>query len=64
MSMETVLEKLAADPAYADKLQANPEAALRAAGVDPTPELVAALKEGGTSQELAARVSKAYRSGR
>jgi hypothetical protein len=62
--MESVLSKLTADPGFADKLRANPESTLREMGVKPTTELVEAVSGGGTSEELTARINKAYRSGR
>ena len=63
MSIDDLLEKLARDPSYADRLQADPEETLRAAGIEPTPELLAAVKEGGTGEALADRISKRARYG-
>ena len=62
-NMESLVERITSDPGLAERLQADPEATLRAEGIDPTPELVAAVKEGGSGEELAARISKRLRWG-
>ena len=64
MSVEKLLEKVTADPAFADQLRADPESALRSIGVEPTAELVAAVTESGDSESLLARISKAAKAGR
>ena len=59
--MEALVERITTDPGLAERLQADPEGTLRAEGIDPTPDLVTAVKEGGSGQELAARISKKLR---
>lgn len=61
MENDALLEKVTADPAFADRLKADPEAALRSIGVEPTPELLEAVAESGDGESLAARISKAFR---
>ena len=61
--IEALVSRITSDPGLAERLQADPEATLRAEGIDPTPELVAAVKEGGSGEELAARISKKLRFG-
>ena len=59
--MERLVERITSDPGLAERLQADPEATLRAEGIDPTPELVAAVTGSAGNQELAARISKVMR---
>lgn len=43
--IQTILGKAISDPAFCDRLAASPEATLREAGVEPTQEMIDALKE-------------------
>lgn len=42
---DVLVNKLLSDPAFAESLVADPEGTLRSNGVDPTPEMVAALRQ-------------------
>ena len=64
MEIDALLAKVTADPSFADRLKADPESALRSIGVEPTADLLEAVAESGDGEALAARISKAYRSGR
>ena len=43
--LSRVVGKAAADPEFAEELLANPEVALRSIGIEPTEEMVAALRD-------------------
>jgi len=43
--LSRVVGKAAADPEFAEKLLANPEEALRSIGIEPTEEMVDALRD-------------------
>jgi hypothetical protein len=43
--IDALIEKLAEDPAMRAALHADPAAVIRRAGLDPTPELIAALRD-------------------
>ena len=62
-NIESLVKRITSDPRLAERLRADPEGTLRAEGIDPTPELVAAVKEGGSGEELAARISKGFKRG-
>jgi hypothetical protein len=42
--LKTILDKAMTDPAFGKTLQQDPAAAMKQAGVEPTPDKVAALK--------------------
>ncbi|HEY1011762.1 MAG TPA: Franean1_4349 family RiPP [Herpetosiphonaceae bacterium] len=44
MDIQTLVGKAVSDPAFAQRLVDQPEAALREAGIEPTPDMVDALK--------------------
>lgn len=59
-NLEALLERLAVDPAFRARAKAKPEQTLREAGLDPVPELIAALREterpsGDLAQRIAAK---------
>ena len=62
--IETLVERITADPGFADRLRADPEQVLRSVGIEPTADLVEAVSGATGSEALTARISKAYRSGR
>ena len=64
MNIEQFVERITSDPGLAERLRADPEATLRSFGITPTAELVEAVTGSPGSEELAPRISKAYRSGR
>ena len=61
MGIDALSEKVAATPAFADRLKSDPEAALRSIGMEPTPELLATVTQTGGGEELAARINEAMR---
>jgi hypothetical protein len=57
-SLEALLERLAEDPGFRARAKAKPERTLREAGLDPLPELVAALRDTERqSGDLAKRIA-------
>lgn len=57
-SLETLIERLAEDPALQAKAKADPERVLREAGLEPVPELIEALRETERgSGDLARRIA-------
>ena len=56
--LENLIERLLDEPALRAKAAAKPEAVLRDAGIEPTPELIDAIRgEGGVSRDLARRLA-------
>jgi len=56
--LEDLIERLMDDPALRAKASTRPEAVLREAGLEPTPELLEALRGGeGVSRDLARRLA-------
>jgi hypothetical protein len=43
--LQTLIGRVMTDEAFANTLLANPQSALRSVGVDPTPEILDALKD-------------------
>ena len=62
--MESLVERITADPGFADRLRADPVEVLRSVGIEPTADLVEAVSSATGSEVLAARISKAYRIGK
>lgn len=50
-----IIQKIISDAGFAQQLASNPEAAFKAAGIDATPEMIAAVKglDGAALQRLA-----------
>jgi hypothetical protein len=44
MDLQSLVNRITTDPAFATALSENPEQTLRDAGVEPTPEIIDALK--------------------
>ena len=56
--LEDLIERLLDDPALRARASAKPEVVLRDAGLEPTPELIAAMRGGsGVSRDLAKRLA-------
>ena len=60
MGIDALSENVA-HTAFADRLKADPEAALRSIGVEPTAELLVAVSQTGGGEELAARINEAMK---
>jgi len=59
--LEDLVERLAGDPALRKELAAKPQAVLRRAGLEPTPELIEALRDverapGAVADRIAAKL--------
>ena len=61
--MESLVERITSDPSFAEQLRTDPQEALRSMGIEPTPDVLTAVSEGGSGEELAARISKRARYG-
>jgi hypothetical protein len=58
--IQTIVGKMISDPAFCDQLISSPQQTLRDAGIEPTPEMLEALKELDADQmrKLAAAFGK------
>lgn len=62
---DSVVQKILSDSDFCSELATNPEAALRSLGVEPTPEIIAALKglDAASINRLAAAFGKQHAAG-
>ena len=58
--IQELVSRVISDAGFAEKLSANPEQTLKDAGVEPTPEIVAALK--GLDKSAIQRLAVAFNS--
>ncbi|MBP7694657.1 MAG: Franean1_4349 family RiPP [Anaerolineales bacterium] len=58
MDFQTLVGKALSDEKFAQELVANPEQALKAAGIEPTPEMLDALK--GVDAAAIRRLAQAF----